>query len=182
MVLDRQQLLMMARYHAWSTRRLLLAVEALDDEAYRRDVGLFFQSIHGTLNHLLVTEHEIWFPLIQDGQLPRNIALDAEVELDRHALAAKLQASAECWLPLLERCEDDRLTSDLPFSDRKGNPLRVPFLGTVTHVFNHGTHHRGQITAAMTILGHKCPELDLFYMLLERAATDRSERDQVRAD
>jgi uncharacterized damage-inducible protein DinB len=40
----------------------------------------------------------------------------------------------------------------------------------MTHVFNHGTHHRGQITAAMTILGHKCPELDLFYMLLERGA------------
>lgn len=28
---------------------------------YRRDVGLFFRSIHSTLNHLLVGEHLLWF-------------------------------------------------------------------------------------------------------------------------
>jgi hypothetical protein len=71
---------------------------------------------------VLVTEHEIWFPLIQDGQSPRKIALDAEIELDRQALATKLHTSAEGWLPLLERCDDETLTGDLTFSDRKGSP------------------------------------------------------------
>lgn len=165
MALDRQQLLMMARYNVWATHRLLLAVEALDDEAYRRDVGIFFKSVHGTLNHLLVTEHEIWFPLFHVGQSPRDIALSAEIEPDRQALATKLRTNAERWLPLLESCDDETLMGDLAFSDRKGNPRRAPFLGTITHVFNHGTHHRGQITAALTILGHECPVLDLFYML-----------------
>jgi hypothetical protein len=27
------------------------------------------------------------------------------------------------------------------------------------------THHRGQITAALTHLGHDCPELDMVYFL-----------------
>ena len=35
----------------------------------------------------------------------------------------------------------------------------------LAHVFNHGTHHRGQITAALTALGQPCPELDLVYFL-----------------
>jgi uncharacterized damage-inducible protein DinB len=41
----------------------------------------------------------------------------------------------------------------------------LPFSATLAHVFNHGTHHRGQITAAITALGHPCPELDLVWML-----------------
>ena len=47
----------LARYNAWATRRLLDGVAALGEDDYRRDVGLFFRSIHGTLNHLLVAEH-----------------------------------------------------------------------------------------------------------------------------
>ena len=34
-----------ARHHVWATHRLLDAVSAVSDEHYKRDVGLFFQSI-----------------------------------------------------------------------------------------------------------------------------------------
>ena len=47
----------------------------------------------------------------------------------------------------------------------RGTPASLPFAATLAHVFNHGTHHRGQITAALTALGQPCPELDLVYML-----------------
>ena len=46
-----------------------------------------------------------------------------------------------------------------------GEAVTLPFAPTLLHVFNHGTHHRGQITAALTALGHACPELDLVLML-----------------
>ena len=44
-------------------------------------------------------------------------------------------------------------------------PQSLPFAITLAHVFNHGTHHRGQITAAVTAIGHEAPELDLVFML-----------------
>ena len=47
----------------------------------------------------------------------------------------------------------------------RGQLATLPFAATLTHVFNHGTHHRGQITAAFTRLGQPFPELDLVYML-----------------
>mgnify|MGYP003483959232 FL=1 len=46
--------------------------------------------------------------------------------------------------------------------------LTLPYSATLLHIFNHGTHHRGQITAALTSLGYSCPELDLVYMLIEQ--------------
>ena len=45
--------------------------------------------------------------------------------------------------------------------------MSLPFAATLLHVFNHGTHHRGQITAALTSMGYHCPEIDLVNMLVE---------------
>jgi len=46
----------LARYNAWATRKLFEHIGALPEADYRRDAGLFFKSVHGTLNHLLVAE------------------------------------------------------------------------------------------------------------------------------
>ena len=46
----------LARYHAWATRKLYEHVDRLNDADYRKDAGLFFKSVHGTCNHLLVAE------------------------------------------------------------------------------------------------------------------------------
>jgi uncharacterized damage-inducible protein DinB len=46
-----------------------------------------------------------------------------------------------------------------------------PIAATLAHVFNHGTHHRGQITAAMASMGNPYPELDLVWMLQAEAKT-----------
>ena len=45
----------------------------------------------------------------------------------------------------------------------------LPFELTLGHVFNHATHHRGQITAAITAMGYPCPEIDMVWMLQEES-------------
>jgi uncharacterized damage-inducible protein DinB len=158
-----------ARYNVWATARLLESVAAASDDAYRRDVGLFFRSIHGTLNHLLVGEHLLWFRRFDEGISPK-LALNAEVEPDRVALAERLQAGAACWEPLIARWPAERFSGQLAYTTMRGTPASLPFAATLAHVFNHGTHHRGQITAALTALGQPCPELDLVYFLQTEAA------------
>ena len=64
----KDQIAQMARYHKWATERLLASVGALPDELYRQSCGLFFGSIHGTLNHLLLTDSEIWYPRFSGGR------------------------------------------------------------------------------------------------------------------
>ena len=156
----------LARYNAWATRRLLDAVAALDDGDYRRDVGLFFKSIHGTLNHLLVGEHLLWFRRFAEGVSPM-LALDDEAEPDRARLAERLLEGAARWQPLIEGWPAERFDGVLRYTTMRGNSVSLPFATTLAHVFNHGTHHRGQITAAVTALGQSCPVLDLVYMLQE---------------
>ncbi len=165
----RDHLLTMARYNQWATRALYIHVDRLPDETYRRDVGLFFKSIHGTLNHLLVGEHLLWFKRFAEGSSPL-MALNAEVETDRDALRERLFEGALAWLPLMEVWPEEHLRGMLSYQRSDGQAMRLPFATTLAHVFNHGTHHRGQITAALTNLGQPGPELDLVRMLQEESA------------
>jgi len=161
-------LLMLARYSLWATRRLYDAVGTLADADYRREMGLFFHSVHGTLNHLLVGEHQLWFPRFADGRSPQ-VALGAEVESDRARLGQRLLEGAAAWLPLIEGWDEVRLSGELAYARINSQRVTLPFAATLAHVFNHGTHHRGQVTAALTALGAPSPELDLVFMLQEEA-------------
>lgn len=158
----------LARYNVWATARLLDAVARLSEDDYRRDVDLFFKSVHGTLNHLLVGEHQLWFMRFAEGASPR-VALDAELERDRAQLDALLREGAQRWEPLIASIPANRWEATLDYTTMRGTPASLPFAATLAHVFNHGTHHRGQITAALTALGRPCPELDLVYYLQNSA-------------
>ena len=166
----------LARYNVWATERLLKAVEAVPEEDYRRDVGLFFKSIHGTLNHLLVGEHRVWYPRFARGVSPSKvdgITLDMEAESDRLRLAQALKDGAGHWVPLIQAWPIERFDGALDYKTMNGTPVSLPFADTLAHVFNHGTHHRGQITAALTALGLPAPELDLVYWLQQNAVAGK---------
>jgi uncharacterized damage-inducible protein DinB len=158
---------MLARYGAWATERLYDAVDRLTEDQYRRDVGLFFGSMHGTLNHLLVGE-QLWYPRFAEG-VSKRIALNAELETDRAALRSRLIEAGRRWAPLIASWPPERFAGTLDYHSTKGTPQSLPFVAALAHVFNHGTHHRGQVTAALTAFGQEGPVLDLAAMLIERA-------------
>lgn len=156
---------MMARYNLWATRKLYEHVDDLPEPDYRGDSGLFFHSIHGTLNHLLLTADRVWYPRFAEGVSPQGVRLSDEVEPDRAALKRQLQHSGERWCALVETMDAGRYPGEIEYTTMRGTRAVLPFAATLAHVFNHGTHHRGQITAALTARGHAGPELDLVYML-----------------
>ena len=160
---------MLARYNAWATRKLFEHVDALPEADYRRECGLYFKSVHGTLNHLLVAEHTVWFDRFAHG-VSNKATLDAEVETDRARLRERLQNATTRWAPLITSWGKQRFESTLDYTTTRGVPQSLPFASTLAHVFNHGTHHRGQITAAITAMGHACPEIDLVWMLQAESA------------
>ena len=169
--------LQLARYNVWATARLIDAVAVLSEEDYRRDAGLFFKSIHGTLNHLLVGEHLVWYRRFALGESPQKsdgVRLNMEAEPVRERLATALQDGASRWGSLIASWPTERFDGTLDYTTMGGEPVSLPFAATLAHVFNHGTHHRGQITAALTALGQPAPELDLAYLLHEESTVEKS--------
>jgi uncharacterized damage-inducible protein DinB len=154
---------LMTRYQRWATEKLYAHVEQLDDAAYRRNVGLFFESVHRTLNHLLLVDH-LWLGRMT-GEPFAFDTLGDEVEPDRERLKERLLARPADWLDWMARLTDVELTAMASSRKIDGTPGELPRASVVLHVANHGTHHRGQISAALTQAGVAAPEIDLPYFL-----------------
>ncbi len=156
----KQHLQMFAHYNHWANELLYTASARLSDEEYRLDMGLFFGSIHATLNHLLVTDR-IWMKRFTGQGNPPN-SLDAIITdnfIDLRDLRRAEDARICRYIDELDREKLAGRFTYLTVSDMRTISQRLaPALG---HLFNHQTHHRGQIHAALTRLGADAPSLDL---------------------
>jgi DinB family len=64
---------MFGHYNAWANGRLYDAAARLTSEQYRADRGAFFKPVHGTLNHLLVTDR-VWMQRFTgEGDAPNRL-------------------------------------------------------------------------------------------------------------
>ncbi|MDY6482396.1 DinB family protein [Acinetobacter faecalis] len=157
-----------AQYNIWATEKLCTAISQVSEEDLHSNVGLPFKSIFGTLNHLLVGEHFFWYPRFNTQVISKPVQLDSIVETNTQMLLKQLKDKSHLWVDFLNKIDVQLLNGNLSYTTTKGMELTLPYSATLLHVFNHGTHHRGQITAALTSLGYSCPELDLVYMLIEQ--------------
>jgi uncharacterized damage-inducible protein DinB len=166
----KDQIAQMARYHKWATERLLASIGPVPEELYRQPCGLFFRSIHGTLNHPLLTDSEIWYPRFS-GSRSTSLPLDAELESDRAVLASRLIAATAQWSDYVGSLDESELAGDLRYTMTTGQPRALPMPAALLHVFNHATHHRGQITAAMSMMDFEYEPLDLPFLIFTELAS-----------
>jgi uncharacterized damage-inducible protein DinB len=155
----------MARYNAWQNESLYAAADTLSDEARRADRGAFFKSIHGTLSHLLWAD-AMWTSRIADGPKPdvplgesASFCADwAALKDERAAMDARLIA----WADALD---ETALAGDFSwYSGALQAHIVKPRELVVVHVFNHQTHHRGQVHAMLTAAGARPQDTDLIFM------------------
>lgn len=164
---SQENLEMLARYHRWAGERLLSDLESISDEEWYRDEGLFFDSIHGTLNHLLLVD-QLWLGRLLGRPITIS-GLDQQLHEKRQPLIRALRAQ---WQAAIDYAKSADATEGIPetrFINTRGEEYQLPKVPIFQHIVNHGTHHRGQISAVLTRNGHPAPELDLGYMLYDEA-------------
>ncbi|MEM9063241.1 MAG: DinB family protein [Pseudomonadota bacterium] len=160
---------MMADYNSWANNRLFDAVSELDDEDYRRDLGAFFNSLHGTLNHIYVADL-IWMSRFRGLPNPpwklSHIAHDDPSELRRRREALDRDIIGYTGA-LTERQLSEEFTYVTMTDHRRTTQALSPALA---HFFNHQTHHRGQCHAMLTRVSDDAPAMDLVYFQREANA------------
>jgi uncharacterized damage-inducible protein DinB len=161
----------LAAYNRWANARLYAAALDLSDQAYRLHIGVFFSSVHGTLNHLLLTDR-IWLKrLTGEGDHPGR--LNAILFEDRTELARARIAEDERLICMVDSYDDAALASIHSYRTMSGMPHSQAVEDILLHLFNHQTHHRGQAHACLSILtGGEPPSLDLLAFQRGTAAPD----------
>lgn len=165
-MISTDHLRMMARYNAWQNRSLYGAAETLSDDARKLQRGAFFGSIHGTLCHLLFGD-QAWMHRFSGTPAPRakSIAESATAIPDWDQLKAERLAFDEVIQSWVDTLEPKWLEGDLTwYSGALGRDVTRPKWILAAHMFNHQTHHRGQVHCMLTQAGTKPEDTDIPFM------------------
>jgi uncharacterized damage-inducible protein DinB len=157
---------MMARYNEEMNRRFYAASARLPEAVRQQDGGAFFGSLHATLCHLLWADRA-WMARFEGGEAPtipiaesgRMIGDFATLQAERSAMDARILR----WADALT---DADLAGDLHwYSQSAGRMMTKPKAVTITHLFLHQNHHRGQAHALLTRHGEDVGVTDLPFVL-----------------
>ena len=154
----------MATYNQWMNQKLYYLCADIPDLERKSDRGAFFKSIHGTLNHILVADL-IW--LGRFTQQPFTAQLDKEIYSDFSELRVQRERLDLTIIDWAQDLTPDWLNVDFTYTNSSGYTRTLPHWLLVTHMFNHQTHHRGQLTTLLNQMGYQSGVTDLPAMMDE---------------
>lgn len=150
---------MLARYNRIANERLYAACAELDEAEYRKQRSGSFGSIHGLLNHILLGDRR-WLGLFEGGQRatpPLNQILYDDFSSLRSARERE-DARLESFFSNVDVAFWDR---SFPYTNNQGRDYVETAHVACSHLFNHQTHHRGQVHVMLSDAGVAAPGLDL---------------------
>jgi uncharacterized damage-inducible protein DinB len=155
----------LAQYNAWANWRVYEACAQLSDAERKAARPCFFGSIHRTLNHILVGDR-LWLSRLTAGE--RDIAsLDQELYSDFTELRAARVREDERLIGIMDRYDEAEMAGFLGYRSMDGEAKRMPLVQVLGHIFNHQTHHRGQVHALLSGTPVAPPSLDLISLTWE---------------
>lgn len=155
----------MAAYNRWQNQQLLAAADALGEAARQLERGAFFGSIHATLNHILWAD-QVWLHRLASTPSPRARTIPESLAqyADWDEFVGARRACDGALIDWASALDAAALQGELVVvvgRDAARRELRKPRWLFVTHMFNHQTHHRGQVHAMLTAAGAKLGATDL---------------------
>ena len=141
-----------ARYNAWMNGAIYTGCAKISDDQRKKDMGAFFKSIHGTLNHLLVGDL-FWMGRFLGKPRP-SFTLSSILHNDFDDLWAARQKQDSEITAFASSLTEDWLLQQLTFHSVAYNrDITNANWFFMMQLFNHQTHHRGQVTTLMKQCG-----------------------------
>lgn len=165
-MIDKEYVLLMARYNTWQNKQLRSAVKAMSAADLEAERGAFFGSIFGTLNHILWGDtmwmsrwcSDVTKPETGISESPRYTPTAGVWDAERFRMDGRIRI----WAQTLSNMDlRDHVTW---YSGAIDQQVTQPLSVCVAHMFNHQTHHRGQVSQMLSQAGCTPPVSDLVFM------------------
>jgi uncharacterized damage-inducible protein DinB len=146
------------QYHRWATGQIMEEAVALSAEQLMTNLKTSFGGVYETIVHLYQSDR-IWLDRLEErpsGKFEDYTAPGCVWELSD--AWAEVQQQLIVLASGLREADIDR---SITYKNLAGQTFSSPIWQILLHVVNHGTHHRGQVTAMIRQLGRTPTNLDL---------------------
>ncbi len=155
----------MARYNLWQNESIVAAADGLSITERQRDRGAFFGSIQETLSHVLWGD-KIWMSRFAGTSAPKGgISESSQLEPDWQKFLLERKVFDQRILQWAHKVDPSWFVGDLRwYSGAVDREVEKPKKVLIIQLFNHQTHHRGQVHAMLTAAGAKPEDTDVPFM------------------
>ncbi|MED4162890.1 DinB family protein [Halalkalibacterium halodurans] len=158
------------QYNVWANGRIMEHLQTISPEKYEQEIKSVFPSLAKVCSHLYLVEY-LWLDILEGKDM--GVALEEVFQLQHETdalpleeLEAAYRTLSERFLSFLEKEEnlERRILLNNPYVGERETSLAE----IVLHAANHGTYHRGNISAMLHQLGDASVMTDFaFYMYQE---------------
>lgn len=155
-----------AAYNLWANQRLAEVVNNLSDETLQKEINSSFSSIYKTMLHLWDVE-DIWWQrmkLAEQQIWPSETFNGSIMEVTKNLISQSKQ-----WKEWVDMATDTALQHEFIYRNSKKDSFKQPVSEVLIHLFNHQTHHRGQLITMLRQTGEaNIPNTDLISYLRKK--------------
>ena len=160
--MDKKTVVLLAEYQKTANEKMGEVVKTLTPEEWDKDLGGYFKSVHTMCSHIFVCDFVYLkdrilkardFKLASDRFFaPNYTTKDVLFPTKEEYLAVRPEMDKQ-FIALSEELTDKDFSLILKYTDPRGNAKEKELGGTILHLFNHATHHRGMVSVYLEILG-----------------------------
>jgi len=156
-------------YQIWANQVLFECLSGLEQQALGRPEGLFFPSIHHTVDHMHVVL-DLWAARLEGRR--QQVDFSHIRQPDWHLLKRQLQQSLRDLGHWLATRDNEFFEREIDYHRLGGEAAHNTAGDILPHLMGHFVHHRGQISAVATRLGAPAPEMDFLYFIRDLEAAE----------
>ena len=162
--MNKQDILLLYKYNQWSNAKILNTAAKVTQEQFLAPGSFPHGGLRGTLVHALFAEW-IWRHR-WEGTSPKT-KLKPEDFPTFESLRISWAEEEKLLMAFVENLSDERLNSTFGYTSTEGTPHKRVLWQAMAHLVNHGTQHKTEAAAILTVFDHSPGDIDLIWYLIE---------------
>jgi uncharacterized damage-inducible protein DinB len=154
---------LLALYNKAANHKMGDIIRTLRDAQWNREFGGYFSTIKQLCSHMYISDYN-WlkrfgrfreFHCIKDPLFDRDLTYGSQPFVDVPMYLSKREELDDKLIMLMDELTEGDLERSISFTNMKGETVKKNVGGSVLHIFNHQTHHRGMISVYLDMLEKK---------------------------
>ncbi|ALC81248.1 MULTISPECIES: DinB family protein [Bacillus] len=143
-------------YNVWANNQIFNRLKELPQDVYRQEVQSVFSSLSNVLTHVYLSDLG-WIEVFSGESM--NHALELAEQRKEQTEAKEIGEMEVMFSELADRYKSflnqtKNINKPLVIEHPSGDLMKTSVSDLVPHVVNHGTYHRGNITAMLRQMGY----------------------------
>ncbi|MBY6036813.1 DinB family protein [Fictibacillus nanhaiensis] len=155
------------QYNIWANHRVFEQLNQLSDDIYKKEVESVFPSVSSVLVHMYQVDY-VWLKALKGEKFDDIIASVRQITEELAAanlseMKSKFEDMGRQYETFIQNQSD--LHAQTTIHHPYFGTLETSYADLIGHITNHGTYHRGHISAILNQLGNKGASTDYIFYL-----------------